>query len=262
VGLSLSLASLLPGAALADLKVDLSEDVEVAKLRRVTSKVYLDIGLCPTAFRSDRRLGDKSALCEDPSPVGRIVLGLYGDAAPSTVANMLTLVRGRELVGTTFQRVFPGEYISAGAQGSRRYGKVEVSDRGQAFSGGDLTSSTSFLLRNTRPGTLSLALADPVNNDEEPYRERPGYVPLGFVITTGPGPVPSLDGRTIVFGQVLEGLGTVSAIAAVPAYNPAASLGALNFLGQALQDERAAKAQRKWGTPLKAVVITGAGEMG
>ena len=62
--------------------------------------------------------------------------------------------------------------------------------------------------------------------------------------------------------QVLEGLGTVSAIAAVPAYNPAASLGALNFLGQALQDERAAKAQRKWGTPLKAVVITGAGEMG
>lgn len=59
--------------------------------------------------------------------------------------------------------------------------------------------------------------------------------------------------------QVEEGLGTVGGITAVPTFNPAARIKAFNMLGEVLQDERAAKAKRNWGMPLKAVVISGCG---
>lgn len=64
----------------------------------------VDFFLTSHTRRQDRRMGDKSAICEDPEPLGRIVLGLYGDAAPATVANFLYLVRSGLLQGTTFQR--------------------------------------------------------------------------------------------------------------------------------------------------------------
>jgi len=220
--------------------------------------VYLDIGLCPQAFRQDRRMGDKSALCEEPEPMGRITLALYGRAAPATVGNFLALVRAGALEYTTFQRVFAGEFIQAGTQGSQRYGRVGV-PKDLALSGADLTEATPFKLRHSRPGTVSLALAPGVNYDDEGVRERAGYVPVGFTITTGPAPAPSLDGQNIVFGQVEGGLDVVSAIAKVPSFNPAARLKAFNMLGDALGDERASSSKKNWGMPLKAVVILGAG---
>lgn len=41
--------------------------------------------------------------------MGRIVLGLYGTAAPGTVANFLRLVRTGALTNTVFSKVLPGE---------------------------------------------------------------------------------------------------------------------------------------------------------
>ena len=49
---------------------------------------------------------------------------------------------------------------------------------------GDLLKSSSFQLRHARPGTVSLNLGK--NSDDDFYRNRPGYVELGFLITTGP----------------------------------------------------------------------------
>ena len=57
--------------------------------------------------------------------VARLAAGLYGRAAPSTVSNFLRLVESGSLVGTTFSRVLPGQYIMAGKQGSRRMGQVD-----------------------------------------------------------------------------------------------------------------------------------------
>lgn len=37
--------------------------------------MYLDVGTCPSGVRQDRKLGDKSVLCSDPEPLGRIVIG-------------------------------------------------------------------------------------------------------------------------------------------------------------------------------------------
>lgn len=42
----------------------------------VTDVVYLDIGVCPEGYRTDRTLGDKSALCTSADPLGRLVIGI------------------------------------------------------------------------------------------------------------------------------------------------------------------------------------------
>lgn len=84
--------------------------------------------------------------------------------------NLKTRATHRTMIACKPRRVFPGEYISAGAQGSRRYGKVEVSDRGQAFSGGDLTSSTSFLLRNTRRAAARVILLYSLSRSQAPRK--------------------------------------------------------------------------------------------
>lgn len=42
---------------------------------QITDKVFLDVGMCSTMFRSDRKMGDKTILCSEPNPTGRIVIG-------------------------------------------------------------------------------------------------------------------------------------------------------------------------------------------
>ncbi len=94
----------------------------------------------------------------------------------------------------------------------------------------DLYSSSSFRLTHSRPGTVSLSLSE---NDEEPsVRERPGYHPLEFLVTTGPGPVPRLDGQNVVFGRVLDGINTVIDVTAVPTFRPDARSRQLNQFAQ------------------------------
>jgi peptidyl-prolyl cis-trans isomerase B (cyclophilin B) len=90
-------------------------------------KVYLDVGMCPQAFRTDRAIGDKSALCSDAAPLGRIVVGLYGDTASGTVATFTRLIESGAYTGTSFHKVIAGRYVKAGRQGQRRYGEVDLS---------------------------------------------------------------------------------------------------------------------------------------
>ena len=89
-------------------------------------QVYLDLSLCPQALRTDRAIGDKSALCSDPRPLGRLVIGLYGDTAPGSVAAFTTLLYRGAYTGTTINKILPGRYIKAGKQGSKRYGEVDA----------------------------------------------------------------------------------------------------------------------------------------
>lgn len=51
-------------------------------------------------------------------------------------------------------------------------------------------------LRHYRPGTVSLSLTE--NDDETFVKQRPGYRNTEFLITTGPGPAPALDGNNVV----------------------------------------------------------------
>ena len=110
---------------------------------------------------------------------------------------------------------------------------------------------------HVRPGAVSLCLAE--NDDDPLLRDSEGYHNTQFLITTGPGPAPQLDGQDLVFGQVLEGIDTVVAVSEVPVFNPSEKVKALNAFAGAVGDERALRARQSWGRPLRAVVITGAG---
>ncbi|CAG9465931.1 unnamed protein product [Pedinophyceae sp. YPF-701] len=238
----------------ADYKVDTTADSSIDLT--ITDKVFFDISLCETAYRQDRAIGDKSAVCQDGAPLGRVVIGLYGKHVPGTVSNFVKAVDAGLYDGTTFARLFPGEFILAGKQGSKRMGEVDLRE-GVLAPNDEETSSRAFKLRHLRPGTVSLALA--ANDDDEFLRERPWYRSTAFLITTGPGPAPALDNGNIVMGQVVEGLDTVADIANVPAIKPLGRVQAFNALATAIGDDRAVKARGKWGKPLKAVVINHAG---
>lgn len=221
-----------------------------------TQKVFLDIGLCPEAYRTNRAIGDKSALCSDARPLGRITIGLYGDSAPSTVANFVKLVQDGAYTGTTFHKVLPGKYLQAGKQGSKRYGRVD-SNTVDVEPNGDLASSKAFALSHRRPGTVSLAIGE--NDDDDFVRERSQYNNAQFLITTGPGPAFDLDGSNLVFGQVVDGWDVLSSISSVPTIKPNELLERYNAIATFIGDDRAAKAKAKWGSPLQAVIIRDSG---
>lgn len=228
----------------------------------VTDQVFLDVGVCLDGYRKDRRLGDASILCDDPEPLGRIVIDLFGETVPDTVYNFKELVRSGALVGSTVNRCFARSLITAGQQGAHRMGLLEVNGKDMVgkldlHKNGDLLKSSSFQLRHARPGTVSLNLGK--NADDDFYRNRPGYVELGFLITTGPGPVPSLDEENIVFGRVSSGLDVVTRISEVSTFKENKSLQMFTDLATVLGDDRVQKKQGIYGKPLTPVVFTKTG---
>jgi len=221
----------------------------------ITHKVFLDVGVCRQGVQSNRTLGDKG-FCSDPEQLGRIVIGLYGNQAPATVQNFLELVKDGTYNSTLFNKVMPGEYISAGKQGSVRMGEVSLTSPLRPNK--DLMAATSYSLDHRRAGTVSLNLSQSL--DDPFIQQSSTYRNAQFLITTGPGPTSSLDGTNVVFGKVLQGMDTVARVTAVPIFKPVNDrLLALNKLGSMLGDERAAKTRKKWGRPLQPVLITGTG---
>ena len=128
-----------------------------------------------------------------------------------------------------------------GRQGAKRMGELAPSAPPPANP--DLLSGPAFEGRHLRPGTVTLAVA--AADDDPLIRLRPGYRAAEFAITTGPGPVPSLDGGNIVFGRVESGLDVVSRVTAVPVLR--ATPGPFNALASILGDERGATARKGEG---------------
>lgn len=227
----------------------------------ITHKVYIDIGVAETMLKpaASRKIGDKSVLPEQVEPYGRVVIGLYGNIVPGTVENILAIFRQGLIVNTIVSKILPGEYILIGKQGSKRLGDLEL-PLNFLKPNNELTSGQSYKLTHLRPGTVSLNLTE---SDEDPnIRESSSYQPTELLITTGPGPVPRLDGLNVVVGKVLSGLGVISELTAnVPTFVADGRSRALNKLAQFIGDDRAEAVRRKYGKPLKAVVITGAGEL-
>ncbi|CAI5947008.1 unnamed protein product [Closterium sp. NIES-64] len=150
----------------------------------VTHRAFLDFAVCPTAVRLDRTLGDDALICADGEPLGRVVLGLYGRAAPDTVAQFVRMVAGdagSTYRGSVIHRSLPGQYVQAGHQGQVARG--DVAPPTLLPPNRDTVAAASFALSHLRPGTLSLCVGE--NNDDERARARSNYRNVEFLITTG-----------------------------------------------------------------------------
>ncbi|RCV30599.1 hypothetical protein SETIT_6G108400v2 [Setaria italica] len=167
----------------------------------ITDRIFMDFSVCPSYFRSDRPLGAELSSCPDSEPLGRVVFGLYGRLLPTTTANFKATCTAAAYRGTLVHKLLQGQFFAAGRQGSRRE-KGEVQPPSGLIRNSETVDARAFKLRHARPGTLSLCLGQ--NDDDNDIKLNPNYHNVEFLVTTGPGPCPQLDGQNIVFGTVLE----------------------------------------------------------
>lgn len=132
----------------------------------------------------------------------QVVIGLYDTQAPLTVANFKQLCQKKFYNGMRFHRAFPSTMVQTGDPLSR-YG-----DADRSGTGGPGYTLTQEIGGNHVRGTVAMSrLPDNIN----PTKASNGsqfYICLA--------PLPKLDGKYTVFGEVLEGLDVLDYVSNQP----------------------------------------------
>jgi peptidyl-prolyl isomerase E (cyclophilin E) len=131
----------------------------------------------------------------DKHIIGKIIFKLYVDKVPRTVLNFIKLAteeKGYGYKNSIFHRIIPN-FMIQGGDFERQDGSGGTSIYGKCF------EDESFEIKHDRHGLLSMANSGPNTNGSQ------------FFITLDM--LPHLDGKHVVFGEVINGFEIVEEIA-------------------------------------------------
>ena len=234
----------------------------------VTSRVFFDFAI-------------------DGQPMGRVVVGVFGDANPIAAARFKALAGGVQGLGYRRTEVNAVEYsedggvdtpLFIGTSGVRAFVIPGSTTPVEGLPGGNSADAlfpelAKQTLSHTRAGLVSIVVdrgAPP-----PPPKERlvsmngkfvtvadpppPGPNGTAFVVTSGAaGAAEILDRTNLVVGAVLEGQDVVDAIAALPTVKDN-SASPFFAVAKSIGDKRATVAEQAFGKPFAKVTIAKSG---